>query len=351
MRKIQKYRCQHCRHIFYQTSGLTRYRFSTSFIHEAVKRLVASRNSLDIASHDLKVSRPTLISWLRRFTSNTKTPLQADRELKPQYGGTVGIDGDWIKVAGENRCILVGIDKKTSVIANFEYAGSEYSLDYKILFLTLIKMNYPFRGIVSDRNGNIRRWAQRLLPKVPHQFCCAHFMREVDSKIKYGYILRRIRGSQTKESSQYFKTFYKPETDFRKKIYNILYAKTEKMARKRLAILVRQRAKFPDKYHSFIVSLVRDADYFFRHYKVRGLPRSNNFTELVINQIENRNKLIEGFQSDETAENFVRLFIHYLNQKKFTFAKKKYNYKNGKSPLQLAKCNLKTTDWLKFSQK
>jgi transposase-like protein len=212
-------------------------------------------------------------------------------------------------------------------------------------------MKYAFKGVVSDRNGSIKKWVEKLLPGIPHQFCCAHFMREVDSKIKYGYICKRLRGAKTKQSYEYFKNYYKPEILFHKKIYNILFAKTERLARKRLNTLIRQRDKFPDSCQPFIVSLAKDASYFFRHFKVRGLPKTNNFTELKINQIENRNKLIEGFQSDETAENFIRLLIHYLNLKKFTYAKKKHNFRNGKVPLELAKSNLKIKDWLKFSQK
>ena len=316
-----------------------------------MKRLVASRNSLDIASRDLDVSRPTLISWLKKLASNTKTPLQVYKELKPQYGGILGIDGDWIKVAGDDRCILVGVDHKTDVIANFEYAESENSLDYKILILTLIEMKYPFKGVVSDRNGSIKKWVEKLLPGIPHQFCIAHFMREVDSKIKYSYICKRLKGAKTRKSYDYFKDYYQPELIFHKKIYNILFAKTEKLARTRLNSLIKRRDKFPDHCQPFIISLVKDAPYLFRHFKVHGLPKTNNFTELKINQIENRIKLIEGFQSDETAENFIRLLIHFLNSKKFTYAKKKHNFRNNKTPLQLAKSNLKTDDWLKLSQK
>lgn len=271
--------------------------------------------------------------------------------LKPVFGGFVGIDGDWIKVAGESRCILVAVDLKTRCFANFEYAESENATDYRIMFLTLIQMDYPFKGIVSDRQGDIKRWAKRLLPDIPHQFCLAHFMREVDSKLKYGYICRCLRNAKTKEGYLFFKNFYQPELKFRKKIYSILFARTEKLARTKLNTLIKQRNKYPDKCQSFIASLVEDADYFFRHYKVRGLPKTNNLTELAINQIENRNKLIEGFQTDETAENFIRLFIHSYHFKKFTFAKKRHSHINNKSPFQLAKVNLKTNNWLKFSQK
>lgn len=271
--------------------------------------------------------------------------------LQPVFGGIVGIDGDWIKVAGQSRCILVAVDLKTRYLVNFEYADSENATDYRIMFLTLIQMGYPFKGIVSDRQGDIKRFAKRLLPSIPHQFCLAHFMREVDSKLKYGYICRCLRNAKSKESYLFFKTFYQLELKFRKKIYSILFARTEKLARSKLNTLIRHREKYPDRCQPFIISLVKDADYFFCHYKARGLPRTNNTTELVINQIENRNKLIEGFQTDETAENFIRLFIHNYNYKKFIFAKKRHSRINGKSPLQLAKVNLKTNNWLKFSQK
>lgn len=278
--------------------------------------------------------------------------MQVAKEVKPIWKGILGVDGKWIKTAGSNRCMLVGLDLATRDIPNFEYAESENSLDYKIFYLTIKEMDYPAKAFVMDRNPNSIRWARKIFPNIPIQFCCAHFIRETDQKLHYLLALIKLRASKNNEQYQKRIKQYKLRLELRKKVYNILFAKTEKLAKRRLQSLVKCGHKFTKPYmQKIIVTLIKDGDGFFTHFKVNGLPRSNNLTELLVNQIEARIKLIEGFQSDETAENFIRLFIHYLRFKTFTYCKKKNKYKNGKFPLQIAKSNLKTNNWLKFSQK
>lgn len=264
----------------------------------------------------------------------------------------MGVDGDWIKVAGQDRCILVGLDIKTTDIPNWEYAEGETSLDYKIFYLTLKEMKYPARGFVMDRQKDSIRWAQRIFPGVPIQYCCAHFLRETNQKLHFLMALNKLRAAKSKEQYQKRCRQYELRLKLRKKIYRILFARTERIARKRLQTLVKQAHRYSKQYmQKLIVTLVKDIEGFLAHFKVRGLPRTNNSTELLINQIEARNKTIEGFQSDETALNFLSLFIHSLRFKKFTYCKKKNKKRNGHFPLKLAQANLKTDDWLKFSQR
>lgn len=292
------------------------------------------------------------MKWIQCLGSKAKTPLQVAQEAKPIWKGILGVDGKWIKIAGADRCILVGLDLATRDIPNFEYAESENSLDYRIFYLTLKEMNYPARGFVMDRQRDSIKWARKIYPNVPIQFCCAHFIREVDQKLHYLLALIKLRACKNNEQYQKRVKQYKLRLELRKKVYNILFAKTESLARKRLQSLVKCGHRFTKPYmQKIIVTLIKDGDGFFAHFKVNGLPRSNNLTELLVNQIEARIKLIEGFQSDETAENFIGLFIHYLRFKTFTYCKKKNKKKNGKFPLQIAKSNLKTKDWLRFSQK
>jgi len=288
-----------------------------------------------------------LVHWLNLLGENAFTPLQLAQKLKPKWKGILGIDGFWFKVAGQKRAGLLAQDIKTRDIPNWEYADGETSLDYKILFLTLQEIGYPFKGIVSDRNKQIVRWREKYLPNIPHQYCCVHFLRDVDTKLNYLSILSKLRG---KGRGLALKK-YAIELRFHKKIYGILFAKTEKMARYRLKLLVEHNHWLNSIMKTFAADLLQEADNYFIHFSVPGLPRTNNIAELTIKHIRKRLKLIEGFQTDWTAENFLKLFIHSVRMRKVTSAKKKHQMLNYKAPFENAVPELNIKDWLRFCQR
>ena len=350
-KKVQKYQCKDCRHWFsFSPKTFKGFRYSKNSIFNAIKKIVVSRNSLSIANEDLGISKPSLVHWLNLLGENAFTPMQLARKLKPCWKGILGVDGFWFKMAGEKRAGLIAQDLKTRDVPNWEYAEGETSLDYKILFLTLQEMNYPFRGVVSDRNAQIIRWRKRLLPEIPHQYCCIHFLRDVGTKLHYVSIRSKLRG-KSKEQKNIILQEFGDVLRFRKKIHAILFARTEKMARYRLKLLVEHGRWLNSTMKSFVADLLKEADHYLIHFSVPGLPRTNNIAELTIKHIRKRLKLIEGFQSDETAENFLKLFIHSLRMRKVTSAKKKHQMLNYKAPLQNAVPELSIRDWLRFCQR
>ena len=74
--------------------------------------------------------------------------------------------------------------------------------------------------------------------------------------------------------------------------------------------------------------------------------RKSGSTENVIKQLNKKLRLMEGFESIESAERYVRLLVACYRFKRFTDSCRAGN--NGRSPLELAGVDLQERDWLSF---
>ena len=82
------------------------------------------------------------------------------------------------------------------------------------------------------------------------------------------------------------------------------------------------------------------------HHHTPGLPADNNVTENVIKQLNKKLRLMEGFESLESAERYVRLLVGCYRFKRFTDSCRRAD--NGKAPLELAGVDLAGRDWLSY---
>ena len=95
-----------------------------------------------------------------------------------------------------------------------------------------------------------------------------------------------------------------------------------------------------------IHALRRSFDLYMAQHHTSGLPADNNVTENVIKQLSKKLRLMEGFESTESAECYVRLLADCYRFKRFTDSGRTTG--NGSSPLELAGVNLSGRDWLSF---
>lgn len=93
-------------------------------------------------------------------------------------------------------------------------------------------------------------------------------------------------------------------------------------------------------------SLRTSFNLYMTHHRVPGLPADNNFTENVIKQLGKKLRLMEGFQTVESAESFSRLLIGCYRFKRFTDSDA--DARNGRAPLEAAGVDLHGIDWLRF---
>jgi transposase-like protein len=81
-----------------------------------VQGLASYRVVASMLEHRLgrSVSRVTLNNWVSEVGAQVKTPLEVSIELRPTWGGFLGIDEKVIFVKGTRACLLIGVDHSHS---------------------------------------------------------------------------------------------------------------------------------------------------------------------------------------------------------------------------------------------
>ena len=306
-------------------------------IAEAVRLYVQSLCSYRVLSVLLErrlgvgVGRTTLNRWVDRLGGLAKTPLEVSSELRPAWGGILGVDGKVIWAGGRQWALLVGVDHPTQDLVHAVLVPWETPEAFvKLVSEAVRDGSYPLRGIVSDlRIGFWRAWEDNFA-RVPLQACRVHFDRRLESDIP-----KNKRSPRAPIAAE-----------FKARLRAILYAPTEEEAASLLHSLKRDRERYRGLGRS---NPLRSIERFFALYTAfhrhPELPADNNVTENVIKQLGKKLRLMEGFANVDSAERFLRLLIGCYRFKRFTDSA---NGHNGKSPLELAGVDLSRMDWLTY---
>lgn len=190
---------------------------------------------------------------------------------------------------------------------------------------------HPLWGVVADLGPGFVQAHRDHFGQTPFQACRVHFDRRLDAAIP--------KSRWSAKAPLY--------AELKARVRAILYAPSYDEARGLLNALIEERARFKGigKYDT-IRTLERNVDVYAAHHHTLGLPADNNVTENVIKQLNNKLRLIEGFESLESAERYVRLPVGCYRFKRFTDSCRRAD--NGKAPLELAGVDLAGRDWLSY---
>jgi transposase-like protein len=108
LKPLQRFSCRNCDSTFTSERKVARPRagFSDAVVLEAVRLYVQGLSSYRVLASMLEqrlgrsVSRATLNGWVSELGGQAKTPLEVSMELRPRWGGFIGIDGKVIFVRG-----------------------------------------------------------------------------------------------------------------------------------------------------------------------------------------------------------------------------------------------------------
>jgi hypothetical protein len=131
------------------------------------------------------VSRVTLNRWVHRIGASAKTPLEVSADLAPPgWGGVLGIDGKAVGVAGEERCLLVGVDQKSQDVVHALMAQGEDGESFERLVREAVtEGGYPLKGVVIDGSPAFLATHAEYFPLLPLQVCRVHASRRLDHNI------------------------------------------------------------------------------------------------------------------------------------------------------------------------
>lgn len=336
-RKRQRYFCDVCKKYFTFDSRDKRRRYSQDFRKEAVRRYVEGNASLRRIAKSLGASPPLILSCVNEFGEGCFTPLEVKEKLNPTWSGNLGIDGKPIKFKGEELTVLLAVDQPTQDLVHIDLVDRENEEDCSRFLLTVRdEMNYPIRTIVSDlgKGKVLIDLIGELFPDIPHQACVVHFSRYVDMTLP-----------KSKKSPYYAQNQFLRQT-----IKEILFSESYNDAEELFTRLFRMQQDFHISYQRRILkSLKKHFKLLTAHFFHPELPRDNNITENIVKKLNRKLKLIDGFKNKQNAYNFLKLWAAYYRFEPFTASN--YDYRNGKSPLNLAQVQTPNLDWLTSCQR
>ncbi len=279
------------------------------------------------------VSRVTLNRWVQQLGAAAKTPLQVSAELAPpNWSGVLGVDGKAVWVAGQERCLLVGVDQQThDVVHSLMVHGEDGASFEQLVREAVTQAGYPLRGVVIDGSPPFLTTHAEYFPLLPLQVCRVHASRRLDHNI--------AKAKRSPDAGL--------RAELKDRVRGVLFAASREEAHDRLVRLLADRHRYAGiSRRDTLVSLERLFGLYMTHYRVEGMPADTNVTENVIKQLSKKIRLIEGFATMASAETFSRLLVGCYRFKRFTDSSSRNG--NGRSPLELAGVDQLPEDWLRY---
>jgi len=260
------------------------------------------------------------------------------QELRPPWSGWLGIDGNYIKIAGEDWIWMLAVDLKSQDVVHEKLIPREL-FRYLLAFLLELKrqVHYPLKGLVIDKPPGMVGAIEKVFPGIPFQACVIHIERRLN------WVLPK------------YKSHSPVIQEFKEIARRILYASSLGMAQKEYQRLQQfkrlhpQEISFNRGLKSALVTVERNFDWTLTHFDYPELPRDTNIIEGVINRLDDKITPIRGFQSLSTAKNSLKLLTMWYRFKSFTDSR--INAHNGKCPLQLAGVDTTKLNWKRYSQR
>jgi len=250
------------------------------------------------------VSRITLNRWVDQTGERAMTPLQMSVALSPTWGGYLGVDGKAVFIKGIEHALLIAVDQTTQDVVHARLVKAETIEGfYRLVREAVVVAGYPLSGLIIDASSSFVIAHSHYLARLPLQLCRIHFCRNLDYEI-----------AKAKRAPDAWL-----RAELKQRIRATLFASTYLEARHRLQTLLADAAHYQGlSRHDTLGQLQKRFELLMTHHHHPGLPPDSNITENVIKQLGKKLRLMEGFQTVETAQRFVRLLVACYRFKRFT---------------------------------
>ena len=278
------------------------------------------------------------------------------------------------------KVLFWGADYSSHDLPHFEFGDSENGFVFNDYFQTLKTNNYPLKSLTTDDKGEAIRAAQRYYPDCVIQLCIKHYLAKLNRMLVTQSIVVKLRVKERKieklftdPNSEYIPVSrhyslkqivkltnemadlefrYELLLSFQSIIVDIITAKDYETALIKIESLnkyfwpKRQKMNFPKAQIRLVKKLLANfhdnQEYLLNYLKYPHLniPATTNLLEGFNSQLELRLSSIRGFETVETANNYINAWIIKRRLTKFTDCRNSFKKLNGKCPLECASADI-----------
>lgn len=373
-RKVQRYHCRRCKRTF-SVRREHKKKYSFRFKMHIAKRHVEERQSYRVIAKRIeeetgkRIAPTVLCRWVNEVARHSKDSITIEREYKPQWEGFLTVDDKYIAVKGKKVFSVVAVDRSGDTVLWMPFREKTLSNYRQCLRLIITELQYPLLGVTTDLDPLLVQ-AVREECSVAHQFCLWHAVEEVKRMIEHPALARKY--AQLSKKLEDFraalpdhKTHYntEPMEQVAKSLAQcqpryeqqcaLLHALERLLSARTREEAAAQWKKFQHQYRTDYPGVLSWVEHHWdglcAHQLQPGIPRTNVAAENINKQLMRRLKTVEGFQTLQTATNYVRLLVLYLRFKPYTDCRGRRKLCNGKAPLELCDVRLQHHDWIKHA--
>lgn len=333
-----------------------------------------------------------------------KTVSEITRELNPlKYSGNYTVDAKFIpaKAYTVTKSSLVPRSRKRQKIKRgiVHISGTDYQTHdlpasltcplenywaYEVHFQNLRDLNYPLVSLTCDDKRSIRSACLRYYPLAKIQLCIRHYLEEIARKLKIRSIERTVQSLDKKLEilgEDYFLTTrpvaqmkaiqltnrladlehkYWIAQEFSDLMTRLLKAKTQQeyvnysneLKEFFDTVFILERSTLRKRIAKIWKKFKTDQDYLFTslNYPELNIPKTTNLQEGYHSHWEARLSSMRGFESEETAKNYLNALVLKRRFSILTSCRKRFKHLNGKSPLEHSTNgnSAMLKDWVRF---
>jgi len=352
---------------------------------------------------DATNQKDTVCNSVNQLLKNLKTSWEITRELQPgNFKGNCIVDAKFIPVkefaiekpsfvprSRKRRKILRGLthisgcDYDTHDIPAALLTQTEEFWVYDIYFRQLKELHYPLCSLTCDDRESIRKACLQHFPAAKIQLCIRHYSEEISRKLKIRSIERTMQSLEKKLVSLKDDYLYetRPEAQLRavQLLNHIADLEHRYWVAGTFSVMLQSliRSKTRVQYEHFATELKEffhallpiehpflrkriiaiyqkfqaDREFLFTSLRFPDLriPRTTNLLEGYHSHWESQLSSIRGFESTETAKNYMNALVLKKRFSVLVSCKKHFKHLNGRSPLEHSgglQATLK--DWVSF---
>lgn len=322
-----------------------------------ITRESLERASMRTLARRYRKTKKTIMCMIHAVTRRLPDSRSIQRRFLPSWSGILIFDGKVVRVYDKlstklkesslspderlwmNKMRwLVGVDFGTGDLPHYDLASSESKIDLVMYFKTLKDLNYPLKALVCDGNPSIPEAAKFVFgDQIVIQLCTRHFIEG---------LRRELSQEEDRKKREVLERLLS-------KIQSVIEASDIEEAEKRLKLLVAfsKTVRHPLK-EPFIQAFKEHKEKLCAHllHPELGLPHTSNDAENLIRQVNQRLKSLGRFFNHHYAKDYLNAWAFYRRFTAFTDCRGERRYRNGKSPLALAGCEIKNIDPFRLFQ-